>query len=112
MGLEFEFVFHPAVPPGFTPWNVRRNPPMKISMLLHFYYACSAYAPEACRTSQAYTKFVKELLRDELIERPTHGKRKANPGWAYRTTDKGSALVNAICLVPDPVARTQWVLPT
>lgn len=89
----------------------KRNPPMKISMLMHFHYSAEAYAPEHARTSQAYTKFVKELLRDKLIERPSREEREESPGWAYRTTDKGRALVNAICTVREPVAETTWVIP-
>lgn len=86
-------------------------PPMKISMMLHFYCACEAYAPEKCRTSRAYTQFVKELLREGLIERPSHEEREAAPGWAYRATEKGRAWVNAICNTPQPVAKTRWVIP-
>lgn len=89
----------------------RRNPPMKISMLLHFYACIEPFAPEKCRTSPAYTQFVKELLRDELIERPSKDERAEHPGWAYRTTAKGSALVNAICTLPNPIERTRWVMP-
>ena len=46
-----------------------RMPPMKVSMLLHFYAVADAFTPEHSRTSRAYTQFVKELLRDGLIER-------------------------------------------
>jgi hypothetical protein len=89
-----------------------RNPPLKINMLLHFYGAAEAFSPEKTRTSPAYTQFVKELLRDGLIERPSKMERAQYPGWAYRTTAKGAALVNAICTVPNPVERTRWVIPT
>jgi hypothetical protein len=51
-------------------------------------------------------------LKEGLIERPTHEERAASPGWAYRTTDKGDALVNAICTVPNPVAKTRWIIPS
>lgn len=90
----------------------RRNPPMKVNMLLHFYAVCEAFAPEKCRTSPAYTQFVKELLKDGLIERPTKEEREAYPGWAYQTTAKGDALVNAICAVPNPVERVRYVIPS
>lgn len=90
----------------------RRNPPMKVNMLLHFYACAEAYAPEKCRTSPAYTQFVKELLKDGLIERPTREEREEYPGWAYQTTAKGDALVNAICSVPNPVERTRYVIPS
>ena len=79
-----------------------RHAPMKINMMLHFYACCEAYAPEKCRTSRAYTQFVKELLRDGLIERPTREEREEYPGWAYQATEKGKAWVNAICTVPTP----------
>ncbi len=93
------------------PLKPRRAPPMKINMMLHFYGVCEAFAPEKCRTSPAYTQFVKELLREGLIERPTHEQRAANPGWAYTATEKGEAWVHAICTVPLPVAKTRWVIP-
>jgi hypothetical protein len=103
----FEFTAHPIFP---IP-KPRRNPPMKINMLLHFYGCAEAFAPEKCRTSPAYTQFVKELLRDGLIERPTREEREEYPGFAYRTTEKGDAFVHAICTVPTPVAKTRWVIP-
>lgn len=90
----------------------KRSPPMKIGMLLHFYANAEAFAPEKSRTSAAYTQFVKELLRDGLIERPTKEERADCPGWAYCTTEKGDALVNAICTVQNPVAKTRWVIPS
>lgn len=92
--------------------RLRRNPPMKVNMLLHFYGVCEAFAPEKCRTSPAYTQFVKELLREGLIERPTKEEREQYPGWAYQTTAKGDALVNAICSVQNPVERTRYVIPS
>lgn len=108
MGLEF-FVFPVERAPKQP--RPRRNPPMKIVMLMHFHYSAAPFAPEHQRTSHAYVQFVKELLRDGLIERPTHEEREAYPGWAYRTTPKGDALVHAICTVPNPVERTRWVIP-
>lgn len=108
------FVF-PVAPGSRTPikqQRPRRNPPMKINMLLHFHARAEAFAPEECRTSPAYVQFVKELLRDGLIERPSMMERCECPGWAYRTTPRGDALVNAICTVPTPVARTRWVIPS
>lgn len=90
-------------------------PPMKIAMLLHFYGNCEAFSPEKSRRSEAYTQFVRELLRDGLIERPTDKQRKAFPGWAYKTTDKGRVLVKAIQSVAGtlPVHATpQWKMPS
>lgn len=115
MGLfDLEAVFLFPVEPGTKRRLPKppRNPPMKINMLLHFYACAEAFAPEKCRTSAAYTQFVKELLRDGLIERPSKMERAQYPGWAYRTTPKGDALVNAICVVPNPVERTRWVIPS
>lgn len=119
MGLEVFLVEHAlarlalasALNRPLTPTRPRRNPPLKLAMLLHFYGAAEAFSPDKTRTSMAYTQFVRELLRDGLIERPTHEERAANPGWAYRTTRKGDALVNALCVVPNPVERTRWVIP-
>lgn len=104
-------MFRPS-PPAAPKRRAPRMPPMKVKMLLHFYACAEAYAPEKGRTSPAYTQFIKELLRDDLVERPTKDEREANPGWAYRTTAKGDALVNAICSTPMPVERTRWVIPS
>lgn len=90
----------------------RRNPPLKLQMLLHFYSIIGPFVPEATRTSPAYTQFVQELLRDGLIQRPTKAEREANPGWAYQTTDKGDYLVNALCTVQNPVEKIRFVIPS
>lgn len=90
----------------------KRMPSLKVSMLLHFHGIVGPFAPEERRTSQAYTQFVRELLRDGLVVRPTNEEREKYPGWAYRTTAKGDALVNAICSTPMPVERTRWVIPS
>ena len=89
-----------------------RMPPMKVAMLLHFYGVAGPFAPEEQRTSAAYTQFIRELLRDGLVERPSKTERENYSGWAYRTTAKGAALVNAICSTPMPVERTRWVIPS
>lgn len=91
----------------------KRVPPMLISMMLHFYSVIGPYAPEECRTSPAYTKFVKRLLAQGLIERPSDAERKESPGWAYRATDKGRVWVEGICSVPLPVAVSPaWAIPS
>jgi hypothetical protein len=89
-----------------------RHAPMKINMMLHFYACAEAFAPEAQRRSSAYTMFVKELLREGLIERPTHRQREEYRGWAYKATEKGKAWVHALCTVPVPVAKTRWIIPS
>jgi hypothetical protein len=126
---EFEVIFFdetadwpriwPDAPPSRPkqPWGKikpkhHRAPPMKISMILHFFGDIFPYAPESQRTSPAYTQFVKELLREGLIVRPTTAQREEYPGWAYMTTEKGDAWVNAICTVPVPVAKTRWIIPS
>jgi hypothetical protein len=100
----------PYSPPMRARKTTARNPPLKIAMLLHFHACVDKFAPEETRTSPAYVQFVRELLRDGLIERPDAAAREPYPGWAYRTTPKGDALVNAICAVPNPVER--WLIPT
>ena len=130
MGLaEFEIVFLGEAltyPKGFgqsgRDWalgpghekrpKVPRVSPMKIDMMLHFYGVVGPYVPENARTSSAYTQFVKELLHDGLIVRPTHRQREEYSGWAYRATEKGEAWVHAICTVPVPVAKTRWIIPS
>ncbi len=84
---------------------------MKIEMMLHFATTVEPFAPEAQRTSPAYTKFVKQLLNDGLVERPTREERAAYPGWAYKATDKGRAYVEALKNVQLPVAETKWSVP-
>jgi hypothetical protein len=74
---------------------------MKISMMLHFATTASAY-PEPYRRSRAYVKFVRQLLANEMIERPSNAERYAHPGWAYRATPKGWAFVNALKAIPEP----------
>lgn len=87
-------------------------PPMKIAMMLHFACTVQPFAPEAQRTSQAYTTFVRELLRDGMIERPTKAQQEAHPGWAYRATEKGRIYVEALKAVKLPVAVTpEWKVP-
>jgi hypothetical protein len=108
--VDLMFVDFDFVPDKRRP--TRRNAPLKVAMLLHFNGAAEAFAPEKTRTSHAYTQFVREMLKDGLIERPTKEQREMYPGWAYKTTAKGTALVNAICSVPNPVARTRWIIPT
>src|ERR1017187_3408611 len=118
---EFEVIFFDEAKSFPTNWprasfskppKHHRAPPMKINMLLHFYAEYGPFAPEAQRRSPAYTQFVKELLREGLIVRPTTTQREEYPGWAYRTTEKGGAWVNAICTVPVPVARPRWIIPS
>jgi hypothetical protein len=112
MGLGL-FYLDPSLAPAVARSRApKRNPPLKIAMLLHFYGVCEPFAPEWTRTSPAYTQFVKELLREGLIERPPKDARREYPGWAYKTTAKGDAMVNAICTVPLPVERTRWVIPS
>lgn len=112
MSLDYEIIFHDETMHWPKKPKVPRVPPMKISMMLHFYAVVGPYTPENARTSAAYTQFVKELLHDGLIERPTHTERFRYPGWAYRTTGKGEAWVHAICTVPVPVAKTRWIIPS
>ena len=87
---------------------------MKIEMMLHFATCAGPFAPEAQRISPAYTKFVKQLLADELIERPTHEQREAHPGWAYMATERGRAYVEALKDTQLPIAvetSTTWRIP-
>lgn len=91
------------------------SPVMKIAMVLHFAVIAGPFTPEAQRTSPAYTKFVKQLLADGLIERPTHEEREEHPGWAYRATEKGLAYVEGLKDVQLPVeleTTTTWGIPT
>ena len=87
-------------------------PPLKIKMMLHFGTTLGPYASEPVRTSPAYTTFVKELLRDGMIERPSKEQRAEYPGWAYKATPKGQCYVKALTRVPLPV-RTDpvWAMP-
>lgn len=87
-------------------------PPMKIAMMLHFATKREPFAPEAQRTSPAYTTFIKELLRDGMVERPTKAQRREWAGWAYKATPKGQCYVKALGTVPMPVRTDpQWAMP-
>lgn len=103
--------FEPRFPVAPRKQRTPRMPTLKVAMLLHFYSVVGPFAPEEQRVSAAYTQFIRELLRDGLVKRPTKEQREQYPGWAYRTTAKGDALVNAMCSTPMPVARTRWVIP-
>lgn len=95
-------------PMSSTPYHA----PLKLRMLLHFHALMEPFAPEKTRTSQAYTTFVRELLRDGLIERPTEEQRKQFPGWAYRTTPKGRVFIDALTSTPLPVpVAPKWTMP-
>jgi len=90
------------------------SPVMKIEMMLHFATIAGPFTPESQRTSPAYTKFVKQLLADELIERPTHEEREEHEGWAYRATERGCAYVEGIKAVQLPLpleTTTTWGIP-
>jgi hypothetical protein len=85
---------------------------LKLQMMLHFATRAQAFAPETVRTSNAYVTFVRELLRDELIERPTKEQRAAYPGWAYKATPRGRCFVKALTETPLPVrTNPEWTMP-
>lgn len=99
----------PAPRPSTYPYHSQI---MKIAMMLHFACRVEPFAPEAQRTSAAYTKFIKELLADGLVERPTDEQRAVYPGWAYKATAKGKAYIEALKAVQLPVADTVWTVPS
>lgn len=86
--------------------------PLKIKMMLHFATVLGPFTPEPMRTSPAYTMYVKELLHDGMIERPTHEQRETFTGWAYKATPRGQCYVKALTNMPLPV-RTDpvWAMP-
>ena len=96
--LDFLLSFDAKPPPGFASWNVEPEPPryhssvMKIEMMLHFATIAGPFVPEAQRTSPAYTKFVKQLLADDLIERPTHAQRSMQPGLGLQVRPSAAVL--------------------
>lgn len=110
-------VFGKWSPPDYVALREPPSPPrykssaMKIEMMIHFAVTVEPFSPERCRTSPAYTKFVKELLRDGMIKRPTDEQREEHPGWAYKATDRGRAYVEALKDVQLPVAETTWSVP-
>lgn len=87
------------------------SPPMKINMMIHFATTVGPFAPEPQRRSPAYTKFIKQLLNDGLVERPTQEERAKYPGWAYKATARGKAYLEALKAVQLPVATTTWAVP-
>lgn len=98
-----------------TAWFKRRStvmPPMKIKMMLHFATTVGPYPSEGERTSTAYVTFVRELLRDGMIERTSREQREAHPGWGYKATPRGQCYIKALTDLPLPV-RTDpvWTMP-
>lgn len=92
----------------------QRHAILKIEMMLHFASKIGPFAPESARTCPAYTRFVKQLLKDGMIERPTKAERARHPGWAYRASERGRAYVEAIRRVGLPVpieTATMWEIP-
>ena len=90
------------------------SPVMKIAMMLHFATMAGPFTPEAQRTSPAYTKFIKQLLADGLVERPTKEERADYPGWAYKATNRGRAYIEGLKDVQLPViveTSTTWKIP-
>jgi hypothetical protein len=84
-------------------------PPMKIKMMLHFATVLGPFTPEHVRRSEAYVTYVKELLRDNMIERPSREQREMFPGWAYKATSRGHAYVKALQTIPLPVrTNPEW----
>jgi hypothetical protein len=85
---------------------------MKIAMMLHFATKREPFVPEHQRTSPAYTTFIKELLRDGMVERPSKAQRREWDGWAYKATSKGQCYVKALGAVPMPVRTDpEWAMP-
>lgn len=81
-----------------------RSPPMKISMMLHFYAIVTPYAEHhPTGNSEAYHEFVRDLLKEDMI------KPDSTSGSGYKATDKGRAWVDMICSTPHPVLA--WVCP-
>lgn len=92
--------------------KVETMPLLKIRMMLHFATVLGPFAPEPVRRSEAYVTFVRELLRDGMIERPTTVQRNAHPGWAYKATPRGQCYVKTIEALPLPVrTNPEWEMP-
>jgi hypothetical protein len=96
--------------------NPQRHAILKIEMMLHFASSIKPFAPESLRTSAAYTRHIKTLLREGMVERPSKRERAEHPGWAYRATDRGRAYVEALRRVglPEIVSTettTTWTVP-
>ena len=110
---ECETEIDRAIRRKFSGFKRDLMPPMKISMMLHFAVRRSPFTPEKARTSPAYTTFVKELLRDGMVERPSKAQRREWDGWAYKATSKGQCYVKALGAVPLPEVRTdpEWAVP-
>lgn len=86
-------------------------PLLKIKMMLHFASVVGPFAPEPTRRSEAYVTFVRELLKDGMIERPTKAQRLQNPGWAYKATARGQCYVKALASLPLPIrTNPEWTM--
>lgn len=85
---------------------------LKLQMLLHFSHSQTMFGPESLRTSASYTRFIVELLRDGLVERPSKKERSIHPGWAYKATPRGQFFVKVLTEVPLPVrTNPEWAMP-
>lgn len=105
-----------SVPPWATnvPLTPERKPMpvLKLQMLLHFSHSRTMFGPESLRTSASYTRFIVELLHDDLVERPSKKERSVHPGWAYKATLRGQFFVKALTEVPLPVrTNPEWAMP-
>lgn len=86
-------------------------PTLKIMMMLYFGSTTRPF-PDPWRTSSTYVKFVRQLLAEGMIERPTKAQRRARPGWAYRATAKGRVYIDVLTRMPQPIpAPAQWIMP-
>ena len=95
--------------------GINKMPILRMQMMLHYASSVKPFAPEATRTGPAYTRHVKTLLRQSMIERPSKRERREHPGWSYRVTDRGRAYVHALRHVglPELVSsETVWHVPS
>lgn len=87
---------------------MKRYPPLFIMMMLHYYALPGPYAENEPRhqASTACQKFHEQMVREQLLRRLDE---PDNYGCGYEITQKGRAYVDALCVMPLPVAK--WVIP-
>lgn len=80
--------------------------PLKIQMLLHFHAYCESYDD---RGGNAQREAFHHFLSERLITEVAIHQGASIYGRFYRTTDRGRAMVEALCAVKLPICK--WVQP-
>jgi cytochrome c-type biogenesis protein CcmE len=78
---------------------------MQIELVLHYYYSPDEH-PYVVAHTAGCQQAINGLLQAGLLERCTDDHRN------FKTTDKATVYVESIRNLPQPVQKTEWVMPT